>query len=185
MDTISRAFTGRPTRFPGEAVTVLDDVRRAMERNSLESARTAAARLLSLLACPEPAPSRGGLAPWQQRKIDRYLKDHLDQPLQLEELAAQLPLSVSHFCRAFKETFGATPHVYLTRLRLDRAQATMLATTDPLSQIALDSGFADQSHLSRVFSRVVGQTPSAWRRRNLTEAHVDASRRTGCRAQAA
>lgn len=161
------------------AISILDEVRRAIERNLLNGARGAAWRLASLLAQPneaEKACARGGLAPWQRRKIDRYLREHLEYPVQVDELAQQIPLSVSHFCRAFKETFGDTPHAYLIRLRLELAQETMLATDEPLSQIALASGFADQAHLSKQFRRVVGETPSAWRRRNLTEARVESRR---------
>jgi len=161
------------------ALSMLDEVRRALERNLLDGARTAALRLSSSLAQPDQAEkmcARGGLAPWQRRKIDRYLREHLEHPVQVDELAQQIPLSVSHFCRAFKETFGDTPHAYLIRLRLELAQETMLATDEPLSQIALASGFADQAHLSKQFRRVVGETPSAWRRRNLTEAQVEGKR---------
>jgi AraC family transcriptional regulator len=155
------------------AATILADVRRAVEMNRPEGARAAALRLVSLLDLSSKAePARGGLAPWQQRKIDRYLRDHLERPVLVNELANQIPLSVSHFCRAFKETFGDTPHAYLMRLRLELAQKTMLATDEPLSQIALASGFADQAHLSKLFRRIVGETPSAWRRRNLDEEQV-------------
>jgi len=176
------AKEGFGARFglPLEAVTILEDVRRAMERNRPEGARIAALRLVSLLTPPPeagPVCARGGLAPWQRRKIERYVREHLERPVQIEELAEHIPLSVSHFCRAFKETFRNTPHAYLIRLRLESAQEMMLATDEPLSQIALASGFADQAHLSKQFRRVIGETPSAWRRRNLTEMQVGTLRR--------
>jgi len=176
------AKEGFGARFglPLEAVTILEDVRRAMERNRPEGARIAALRLVSLLTPPPeagPVCARGGLAPWQRRKIERYVREHLERPVQIEELAEHIPLSVSHFCRAFKETFRNTPHAYLVRLRLESAQEMMLATDEPLSQIALASGFADQAHLSKQFRRVIGETPSAWRRRNLTEMQVGTLRR--------
>jgi len=169
----------RARPLPAEASGLLEEVRLAMEANQPAGARTAAARLVALLnrqAEVGATMARGGLAAWQQRKIDRYVRAHLERPVQIEELAQLIPLSVSHFCRAFKETFGDPPHAYLIRLRLETAQQLMLATDDPISQIALASGFADQAHLSKQFRRVVGETPSAWRRRNLTETHVDARR---------
>jgi AraC family transcriptional regulator len=159
-----------------QATGVLEEVREAIERNQADGARAAAARLVTLLAQtskPEGTIVRGGLAPWQRRKIERYIREQLERPVQIEELAGQIPLSVSHFCRAFKETFGNTPHAYLIRLRLETAQKMMLATDEPLSQIALASGFADQAHLSKQFRRVVGESPSAWRRRNLTETQIE------------
>jgi AraC family transcriptional regulator len=170
------AATGlRSHPFQAEATGLLDEVRHAMERNQPDGARAAALRLVTLLAQTAEvgaASARGGLAPWQRRKIDRYVREHLVRPVQIDELAEQIPLSVSHFCRAFKETFGDTPHAYLIRLRLETAQKMMLATAEPLSQIALASGFGDQAHLSKQFRRVVGDSPAAWRRRHLTEAQV-------------
>lgn len=156
-----------------EAVILLDDVRRAMEGNP-EAAREAALRLVTLLPQPAAADSagvRGALAPYQKRKVDRYLREHVERPLRVDELAELLALSVSHFCRAFKKSFGTTPHMHVIRLRLELAQRLMLTTRDPLSQIALACGLADQAHLSKLFRRAVGETPSAWRRRNLTDAY--------------
>ncbi len=164
---------------PAEAIQILDDVRAAIKRNLPENARVAALRLVTCLtppAEPERPVARGGLAPWQKRKVDLYLREHLEESVRLDELAELLPLSVSHFCRSFKETFGDTPHAYIIRLRLELAQKLMLTTDDSLSQIALASGFSDQAHLCKLFRRGVAETPSAWRRRNLTDrpAHADA-----------
>jgi AraC family transcriptional regulator len=80
---------------------------------------------------------------------------------------------VSHFCRAFKESFGTTPHMQIIRLRLELAQRLMLTTAEPLSQIALACGLADQAHLSKLFRREVGETPRSWCRRNLTDAQAE------------
>ncbi len=164
--------------LPAEAATLLDDVRRAMGRNP-QAAHAAALRLVTILtpAAPEATSTRGGLAPWQQRKVSRYLREHLARAVHLEELAEQVPLSVSHFCRAFKESFGTTPHMYIIRLRLELAQRLMQTTQEPLSQIALACGFADQAHLSKLFRRYVGETPNAWRRRNFTDPQVAARSR--------
>ena len=153
---------------------------RAETERDVESAHAAALKLVAALTLPVAAASgrvRGGLAPWQKRKVDRYLRERLERPLPLKELAAQVQLSVSHFCRAFKESFGTTPHMYILRLRLEFAQRVMLTTGDSLSQIALACGLADQAHLSKLFRRHIGETPSAWRRRNLTDAEAGARSR--------
>jgi AraC-like DNA-binding protein len=76
---------------------------------------------------------------------------------------------VGHFCRAFKESFTETPHSHIMRLRLEMAQRLMLTTDDPLSHIALDCGLSDQAHLSKLFRRRLGETPSSWRRLNFGE----------------
>lgn len=161
-------------RSVADAVGILDDVRRRIERDP-EGARAAALRLVTFLTSPArggPVPMRGGLAPWQERKINRYIQQRLEWPLSVKELAEQASLSVSHFCRAFKESFGASPHLHLTRLRVERAKRLMLTTEDPLSQIALACGMADQAHLSKLFRREVGEAPNAWRRQNRTGARA-------------
>lgn len=179
------SFAGRPSAvsghdgFAAEAVGILENVRKTIESDPVK-ARAAALRLVTFLTrSPESGtPSaRGGLAPWQKRKVDRYLNENLEETLYVETIANQVSLSVSHFCRAFKESFGISPHMYIIRLRLDLAQHMMLATAEPLSQIALACGLADQSHLSRLFRNEIGETPAAWRRRNLTDAQGEARHR--------
>src|SRR5262245_53157524 len=164
-----------PNHISSEVVRILDDIRRAVLR-SPEEARPAAQRLVTLLApLTDKMPNaRGGLAPWQKRKIDRYLRENLKRSLPVEELAGLLSLSVSHFTRAFKETFGEPPHAYIVRLRVEMAKEQMLSTGTALSQIAFACGFADQSHFSNAFRRVAGGSPNVWRRRNLTEAQAQA-----------
>lgn len=158
-----------------EVAEILDEIRAVVDR-SPEGARAAALRLVSLLgpgAAAEPADCRGGLASWQQSKVDRYLREHLERRLQVKQLAQHVSLSVSHFGRAFKDSFGSTPHTHIVRLRLERAMQLMLATQDPLSDIALRCGLSDQAHLSKLFRRWMGETPNAWRRRNAGDPHGD------------
>ena len=107
--TIAAATGLRSHPFQAEATGLLDEVRHAMERNQPDGARAAALQLVTLLAQTAEvgvASARGGLAPWQRRKIAGYVREDLVRPIQIDELAEQIPLSVSHFCRAFKETFG-------------------------------------------------------------------------------
>jgi AraC family transcriptional regulator len=106
----------------------------------------------------------GGLAPWQVRRVTTYIEANLSACLSCEGLAQLANLSVSHFARAFKCTFGYSPHAFLMRRRMERAQGLMLETKIPLAQIALECGFADQAHLSRLFLRFTGERPSSWRR---------------------
>ena len=149
---------------------MLPDVCGTAERRP-DGARAAALRLATPFE-----PARGGLAPWRRRRIEAYVQARLAQPLRVDELAKQASLSVSYFHRAFKETFGQTPHAYVTRLRVELAQELMLDTMEPLIQIALASGFASHSHFATVFVRQTGEAPAAWRRRNLAERDVQSRR---------
>jgi AraC family transcriptional regulator len=153
-----------------EAGKLLEDIRLALVCD-LSTATQAAGDLVTLLAGSRPAvspvePARGGLAPWQKHKIQSYIEGQLERPILIAELAKLVSLSCSYFCRAFKESFGDTPHVYITRARMKRARTLMLTTSQALSEIALACGLADQSHLCRCFRQATGSTPGAWRRRH-------------------
>ena len=122
---------------------------------------------------PAPAsltPARGGLAPWQVLRVKAHVEAHLDSTLRTRDLAAMARLSTGHFCRAFKRSLGVAPIAYIGRRRVASAQKLMLATNEPLSQIALACGFYDQAHLTRLFRRHAGTTPHDWRRRHRTDA---------------
>jgi AraC family transcriptional regulator len=111
---------------------------------------------------------RGGLAPWQVRSLSTYIDANLNTSLSCETLARLVRLSVSHFARAFKYTFGYSPHAFLMRRRMERAQGLMLKSSVPLAQIALECGLSDQAHLSRLFLQFTGESPASWRRARVT-----------------
>lgn len=113
---------------------------------------------------PPPRCVKGGLAPWQVRSVATHVESNLDKPIKSSELATVVRLDPGYFCRVFRESFGEPPLRYVTRRRIERAQRMMLSTDTSLCQIALDCGFADQAHFSRLFRRVAGDTPRAWRR---------------------
>lgn len=108
--------------------------------------------------------SRGRLARWQANRAISYVDAHVDARLKVSEVARAAHLSSSHFSRAFKRTFGMTVHAWIMRRRIEMAQRLMLSTSHKLSEIALRCGLSDQSHLTRWFRRVVGETPGSWRR---------------------
>src|SRR5271163_2037333 len=117
---------------------------------------------------PTPrSPLRGGLSHWRIRKTCDFIDANLSSTLRISDLASNANLSHSHFARAFRRSFGESPHAYIVRMRVQRAQTMLLTSVAPLQQIALDCGFSDQSHLSRLFTRLVGQAPGAWRRARI------------------
>ena len=135
-------------------------------------ATQAAANLAALLASKLSDASRsiiarGGLAPWQKSKVQRYIESGLEGTLPIGVLAELVSLSPSYFSRAFKESFGVSPHTFIIRARVERAKVLMSSTSDSLSQIAVACGLADQAHLCRCFRRVIGLTPGVWRRSHV------------------
>ena len=113
---------------------------------------------------PPPEKARGGLAPWQERRIKDLLLGDLHADRSLSELAEACGMSARHLVRAFKTTTGLPPHRWLLRQRVERAKELLEFTDESLSGIALSCGFADQSHLTRVFQALAGSSPGAWRR---------------------
>jgi AraC family transcriptional regulator len=111
-----------------------------------------------------PRYRRGGLAPWHEKRAKEMLRANLSGDLSLSDLASACRISVGHFSRAFKETVGCAPHQWLLHQRVERAKELILNTDEPLCAIALEAGFVDQSHFTRVFSQRVKASPAAWRR---------------------
>ncbi len=112
-----------------------------------------------------PTPAiRGGLAPWQLRRAKEMLMAHLEADISLSEVARACKLSVSHFARAFRRTTGQPPHRWLTCRRVEKAKELLQQSSDPMADIALSCGFADQASFIRAFKRVVGSSPGGWRR---------------------
>lgn len=111
-----------------------------------------------------PSRGRGSLAPWQERKAKALLTQRMAEDISIADVARECRLSRGHFCKAFKQSTGQSPHAWLTRHRISTAQSLLRSTQRPLADIALACGFGDQSHLTRTFSRVVGTPPGSWRR---------------------
>lgn len=112
------------------------------------------------------ARTGGMLAPWQERRVKEMIAANLDGEIRLADLAAECRLSVGHFVRAFRRTANTTPYQWLLHRRIDHAKTLMRDGSQTLADVALACGFADQSHFTRTFSRLVGISPRSWRRRN-------------------
>jgi AraC family transcriptional regulator len=111
----------------------------------------------------ERAP-KGGLTPRQAERAKAYMADHCDEDLSLADVAHACNLSRGYFTQAFKVTTGLTPHQWRLHHRIDKAKSLLLETSTPVAEIAFACGFADQSHLTRVFVQQVGDSPASWRR---------------------
>lgn len=109
-------------------------------------------------------PTRGGLAPSVLRRVRQYIDANLEQRIELADLAAVANLSRCHFACAFKQSLGCTPHRYLMSRRLEKARHLLETSDFPIVEIALATGFADQSHFSRCFRAFFGASPMVFRR---------------------
>jgi AraC-like DNA-binding protein len=114
-----------------------------------------------------PAVPVGGLAPWQMRRTQEMLRGHLHGNLRVQQLARECELSTSHFARSFKVSFGVSPIQWVIGHRVSLAKQLLIQRKISLSDVATQSGFADQSAMTRTFVSCVGATPGRWRREQL------------------
>lgn len=105
----------------------------------------------------------GVLAPWQLHRLSEWVTANLDGPVSIADMAGLVSLSRTHFARMFRRSFGTSPHQWLLSRRVDRAKQ-LLRGSLPLAAVAAMCGFVDQSHLTKVFTRLEGITPGSWRR---------------------
>lgn len=164
-----QTLPNEPELLPSLA-ELLEDVGKELDRDR-EAAKSLLRRATSLIrihierhALGEEASKRSGLAGWQTRRLRLYIETRLDQPILIEELSSIANLSKAHFSRAFKQAFNTTPHSYIVRRRLEKAESMMLTSDVPLMNIATDCGLSHQAHLCKLFRQKHGVTPAAWRR---------------------
>src|ERR1700687_2885747 len=108
--------------------------------------------------------SRGGLAPWQQKRVAAYIEERVADDIPLATLAELARLSPYHFCRSFKRSFGMPPHRYHAHRRIERAKRLLADRELVFTTIALDVGFSETSTFTAAFHRLTGQPPSRYRR---------------------
>jgi AraC family transcriptional regulator len=107
---------------------------------------------------------RGGLSASQKRRAIEMLANDPCADVRLAAVAKQCGLSVSHFARSFKVSFGQSTHRWVIGLRIERAKRFLLCSDEPLIEIAHKTGFCDQASFSRTFAKVMGNSPGRWRR---------------------
>jgi AraC family transcriptional regulator len=115
-----------------------------------------------------------GLSLLQEQRAKDCLASNLSGDILIADVAKACGLSRSHFIRSFRATTGMTPHKWLQSRRIQQAKTLLLESSIATSEIAIVCGFADQSHLTRVFTRLVGAPPSGWRREHRGQKRSDA-----------
>lgn len=106
---------------------------------------------------------KGGMPTLRLNRVLDFMRQNYAKETRLWELAQLAGMSPHYFCDLFKKSTGLTPHQYLVRCRIDQAKILLRGREFGISQIAKATGFADQSHFSKVFRRIVGVTPTQFR----------------------
>lgn len=143
------------------------------------AAQMLAVHLLRYYTTPAPRMNEPaqGLTPRQVSLVTAYVLAHLDQDLSLSALAQQIGFSPYHFARQFRRATGQSPHQFVLGLRIEHARQLLREAHLPLAQVALASGFANQSHLTQAFKRSMGLTPAAYRQEHKFVHVFDMSRK--------
>jgi AraC family transcriptional regulator len=150
-------------------VSALAEEARAGNPAGLACAESLAAAVVARLfrrdaeEAPESRAHSGLTTPGLRRVLER-IAARLGEDLSLGELASESGLSLYHFVRSFKESVGLSPHQYILRKRIDRAQRLLRESDLPLAAIAAQCGFRTQSSFTTAFRRVQRMTPRAFRR---------------------
>jgi len=108
-----------------------------------------------------------GLQGRQHSLAKHWIRTSVDDHATIQAVAADYGLSPTQFSRAFKATYGYSPQQWRLRARIEHAKMLMKERTCTLTEIALDCGFAEQSHFNHTFRKQVGMSPGAWRKRHL------------------
>ena len=122
--------------------------------------------IAKLLASANRMPERpkvSALARWRLKRAIDYFEAQIGQRVSLAAVASSAGLTRMHFAAQFRAATGLSPHEYLLRRRIERAQEMLAETGMSLVDIALSVGFQTQSHFTSVFKRYAGQPPRAWR----------------------
>lgn len=112
---------------------------------------------------PKLQQYQGGLPKYKLQQAIDYIQANLDQKLSLEAIAQHLNMSVYYFCELFKQSVGIAPYKYVLQQRVERAKQLLKNRERAIVDIALECGFANQTHLNRHFRNFTGMTPKTYR----------------------
>jgi transcriptional regulator GlxA family with amidase domain len=171
-DLINAAHEDIPAAIPSlidAAVAAFDADRDTSRRYLL---RASALLCVKRRVCTDAESARrseslAGLLVWQLNRVVDFIEMHLADKITAMDLADLINVSIGHLFRAFKISVGVSPIRYVARRRVELACTMMRTTREPLSQVAVACGLCDQAHLCRLFQRMTGMSPSAWRRTML------------------
>lgn len=131
-------------------------------------ARSLAVHLLTGFGVRGAGDRKGVISARKLQWLDEYIEAHIAHPISLSELAQQAGLSEYYFCRQFKQATGISPYQYLLKKRIQYACACLEKDSASIQDIAFAGGFGDPVQFSKLFKRMVGMTPTHYRRQRRT-----------------
>lgn len=157
------AATGHILEMLSQPMVTNDPASRLFVEQAIDLLCTQLIRAHSSLAAIPQAVPRGGLADWQVKRVTDYMRDFLDRDIGLDEMAALVDLSRFYFATAFRQATGASPHHYLTELRMTQARKLLTQPELPIIQVALAVGYQTPSAFAASFRKANKMTPREFR----------------------
>jgi AraC-like DNA-binding protein len=149
-----------------ETLATFEQIFTLLESGAADAApriHAAVAKLLALACCARQLPSEDPGPAALQPAVDRMRRNYIDAH-RVEDLAAEVGMSASHFSRLFRRAFGTSPIDWLRRERINHAKRRLLETNDPIEWIAGQVGYHDRFFFSKDFKRMTGMTPREFRK---------------------
>jgi AraC family transcriptional regulator len=107
------------------------------------------------------------LPPDVLRQTLNYIQEHLSEEITLEAIANHVGISQYYFSHLFKQSMGVSPYQYVLRQRIERAKQLLKQSDLSIAEIALECGFANQTHLTKHFRNLAGTSPKAYRESSM------------------
>ena len=104
------------------------------------------------------------MSAWKLKLLVDYIEAHLGDKITARDLASRIDVGVGQLFRGFKASVGVSPLRYVATRRVELVCTMLITTREPICQVALVCGFSEQAHLCKVFRRMIGMSPSSWRR---------------------
>jgi AraC family transcriptional regulator len=161
LDALASLAHRREVAFLDLGLAMSNELRCADAASGLALESLSLELLARLLRAREPSATA---ASWLRPAIDTLHDRFRDHTLRITDLASQAGVHPVYFARAFREVCGVTPGEYVRRLRLEWTRERIVTSSATLAELALEAGFADQSHLTRAFHARYGATPAQLRR---------------------
>ncbi len=163
--------SGRGLLYPAEVASEVNEIVRGMFVSDRVERLAGFFQVLAILTRSrgEPLSQKPFTASDTSRhfesiqRVVREVLQNFDQPLEMAEMVALADMSRATFCREFKKSTGRSLVEFVNEVRIDAARQRLRLTSDPVSQIALETGFGNLSHFNRQFRRLVGMSPREWR----------------------
>lgn len=133
----------------------------------VESATTFLAAHLLRHHCTRIQPLHnyiGGLPKYKLRESIAYIQEHLGEEISLEAIASHLNMSQYYFCHLFKQSMGVSPYQYVIQQRVNKAKQLLKHRQLTITDVALECGFANQTHFTKHFRKLTGITPKVFRK---------------------